>query len=69
MRRVCIPSNENAKFERRNGQCGCVSQNAVYPLAVEEMLLGFEHSYDTSLLGQGFSARAARIYNQLSGED
>ena len=45
-------------FERRNGQCGCVTQSAVYPLAVEEMLLGFAHSYDTSLLGwSGWSTR------------
>ena len=32
-------------FGRRNGQCGCVSIQTVYPLAVEGMLLSFEHSF------------------------
>lgn len=33
---------------RANGQCTCTTSRAIYPLAVEEMLLGFEHAYDTS---------------------
>ena len=32
---------------RRNGLCGCQTQAVVYPLALEEMILGFDHSFDT----------------------
>ena len=34
-----------ASFGRGNGQCGCVTTAAVYPLAVEGMTLAFEHSF------------------------
>jgi hypothetical protein len=34
-----------ASFGRGNGQCGCVTTSAVYPLAVERMNLAFEHSF------------------------
>ena len=53
-------------YRRRNGQCGCVSQQAVYPLAVEQMIMGFEHAYDTGLLGQGWSALSNRVGNWLA---
>ena len=33
---------------RRNGQCVCVGSRAVFPLAVDEMLMAFEHAYATS---------------------
>lgn len=32
-------------FGRINGQCGCVSTQAVYPLGAEEMTMAFEHSF------------------------
>ena len=60
-RSAACRSEGGNSFSRNNGQCGCVTQSAVYPLAVEQMLLGFEHSYDTDLLGQGWSALSAHI--------
>jgi hypothetical protein len=45
------------KIEPR--QCLCAEQRPVYPLAVEEMALVFEHSFDTTLVGlSGSSAEA-----------
>ena len=46
--RTTCQSGGGVFYERLTGQCGCVTQRAVYPLAVEEMGLAFEHSYDTS---------------------
>ena len=64
-------ANGGQYFGRRNGQCGCVSQSAVYPLAVEEMTLSFEHAYDTSLLGRGSSAlgKLLSTYDRVVGRD
>ena len=41
-----------------NGQCGCQSQRAVYPLKVEEMLLAFEHTFDSTVHGISGSSAA-----------
>ena len=35
-------------YSRATGQCGCQSTRAIYPLAVEEMSMAFEHAYATS---------------------
>ena len=37
-----------ASFARSGGQCGCRSSRALYPLAVEEMEMAFEHAYATT---------------------
>ena len=38
-------------FARKSGQCGCFLERALYPMAVEDLLLAIEHSYDTTLVG------------------
>ena len=43
-------------FTRIYGQCGCVTQRAVYPLAVEEMGLALEHAFDTTIIGLSASS-------------
>ena len=50
-RRIACSADGGSPYDRSNGQCGCVSTRAIYPLAVEEMIMNFEHSYDTDLLG------------------
>ena len=37
-----------ATFTRTSGQCGCVTEQAKYPLAVEEMNMAFEHAFETT---------------------
>ena len=39
-----------ATYSRGNGQCGCVTTRSLYPLAVEEMRMIFEHSFEADLL-------------------
>jgi hypothetical protein len=41
-------ANDGEYEERSNGQCRCVTSRTVYPLAVDEMLMAFEHAYATS---------------------
>ena len=47
-RRAQCTSNGGAPFARQNGQCGCKSERSLYPLAVEEMAMAFEHAYAAS---------------------
>ena len=53
-----VASNQSAScdasselYQRGNGQCECVSRRAIYPLAVEEMKMVFEHAFDTDMVG------------------
>ena len=44
-REAACKAGGSSSFGRGNGQCGCVTQQAVYPVAVEGMILSFEHSF------------------------
>jgi hypothetical protein len=46
-RRVECTAGGGDFFGRRNGLCGCETQTVVFPLHVESMVLGFDHSFDT----------------------
>ena len=54
-------------WSRQNGQCGCVTQRAVYPLLVEEMKLAFEHAFDTSAAMGLRGSSADRLYAKATG--
>ena len=56
-------------WSRQSGQCGCVTQRAVYPLLVEEMFLAFEHSFDTSAAMGIRGSSADRAYAKLTGQE
>ena len=43
----CVVGNGTV-FTRRNGQCGCETLQAVYPLAIDQLVMSLEHAYDTS---------------------
>ena len=54
------------RYRRASGQCGCVTQKAVYPLAVEDMTLAYEHAYSTTIIGlSGASAEVNDLYSNI----
>ena len=44
---ACLASN-GTLFTRDNGQCGCQTSRAIYPLGVDQLAMSLEHAYDTS---------------------
>ena len=54
-------------YRRSNGQCGCVTQQAIFPIAVEDMDMAYEHAYATSqMVGmRGSSADASDLYSLI----
>ena len=47
-KRDACTAKGGATYARNTGQCGCQSTRSIYPLAVEEMQMAFEHAYATS---------------------
>ena len=64
-RQACVAGGGDY-FGRRNGLCGCQTQAVVYPLALEEMILGFDHSFDTEDDGWFGSSALGKYARNLS---
>ena len=63
---ACV-ADGGATYMRANGQCGCVTQKPIFPLAVEDMVLAYEHAYQTSqVVGmRGSSADSPDLYSLI----